>query len=147
MPNLPATTSPKCQQCGARVAYDPESQGLKCGHCQAMAPLPPAQTRGPRELSLERGLETAPRGFGGEAQTVGVGNSAAFGAAGDAVIYLANDRAGHAQLWRVTPGQRDDAQLTFLGAGLGDSFAVLPGGAAIAPVAGQPAAAIVSIGG
>lgn len=79
----------------------------------------------------------------GEGRGLAVGNVAAF--AGEHIAYLANDRAGHAQLWSVDPANGDALQLTFLGAGLGENFAVLPGGHAAAPVAGQASVALIDL--
>jgi len=80
---------------------------------------------------------------GGEPTLLGEGSHAAFAGDTDQVLFLAADRAGRAQLWKTPTSGEAPTQLTFLGAGLGDSFAVTPTGKAIATVAAQPAILIV----
>lgn len=91
---------------------------------------------GPREILL------AVAG-GSEPVVVGQGDYAAFAGDEDKILYLAQDRATRAQLWRMDSAGEQQEQLTFLGAGLGDSFAVTPEGKALAPIADQPALLIV----
>lgn len=79
----------------------------------------------------------------GEGRGLTVGNVAAY--AGERITFLANDRAGHAQLWSIDPASGETLQLSFLGAGLGESFAVLPGNHAAAPVAGQASVALIDL--
>jgi predicted RNA-binding Zn-ribbon protein involved in translation (DUF1610 family) len=62
LPKAAASASFRCKNCGAPTVWDPDVDALKCAHCEAVTPVPRAQTS-----IVERPLEAraeAQRGLG-----------------------------------------------------------------------------------
>src|SRR5580704_2845564 len=70
-----------CKSCGAKLAFDPASQGMACPYCGAKetvtAGAPGAATGMIREIPLEQGMALAQKGYGAPVTTIKCGECGA----------------------------------------------------------------------